>query len=661
MQNHFKKLNTPLLSLLRYPSLRAQAKRFLAAGYNEVETCDLNTFYYGVMQADERNAALQLELFDEYEELGAFLCHYFVLLARNMPSRTALSPLSGGWEYISWGSDTFLNGIAAPSNRCHISPSPESSSKLVSLTSLPRLQRRFAATSSSRLGFLFQGGLSPTTRLSTSTKLLRGSSTDKIRGCASPPSRMCHTMTSLGDGRVLLVGGREAPQAGLSDSWIYDTEWRKIENIPGGGIYRHCAATVNSDAVVVFGGRRDGGKVSSSWYLYKTEQGWREISCVGDVPPLWGASLSWANDCGVLLGGVDAEGDCLGDVYAWTLDQKTLTVTLKKWSLSEHERSLTRRYGAKLIPWTDGEFLLVGGAGSHRCLPWSDQFVILSPVKEPVRLMDLEKPPEGEPWLIGHDVAVQEKTGEIVVLGGGGVSFSFGSFWNEKIMTLRGMGLVGTDMLDWKLFDIPPSRVVIPKLLSSSTAKESRPIRRVKLTSPAHWTNILNSSEVTILEGLNFGSCTTKWTSAYLKSRVPAEKQVIIHSTESNAMNFLSKNFKYTPCLFAKVIDAVFADNNEKVYLRAVSDDAKNKPAKLEDDFPGLADDFMIPEILRGDNGIPSHRIFSTVLRIGSVGTNMWLHHDVSSCVATLIPDHGKYSHANCWRKRDSGVSSLER
>jgi tRNA wybutosine-synthesizing protein 4 len=94
-------------------------------------------------------------------------------------------------------------------------------------------------------------------------------------------------------------------------------------------------------------------------------------------------------------------------------------------------------------------------------------------------------------------------------------------------------------------------------------------------------------------------------------------------------MNFLSKNFKYTSRSFGDFIDSVFSPAAEKVYLRAVSANAKNKPTKLEDDFPGLAKDFQIPTILRGHGGIDEENIFSTVLRVGAVGTSMWLHYDV--------------------------------
>jgi hypothetical protein len=49
MNNHFNKLTTPLLSLPHYPTLRSQARRFLDAGYTQIEAVDLNSFFYASM------------------------------------------------------------------------------------------------------------------------------------------------------------------------------------------------------------------------------------------------------------------------------------------------------------------------------------------------------------------------------------------------------------------------------------------------------------------------------------------------------------------------------------------------------------------------------------------------------------------------------------
>ena len=624
MQNHFNKLTTPLLSLPHYPTLRSQARRFLDAGYSEVEAYDLNTFFYGVMQHESRLNALNMELFDEYEELSAFLFHYFVLVARNQTAKLCFRPQNNDWQYISWKKDMLLNGNMTPSDHCHELKAVENPLLLHNLDESISVQRRFPAISSINDAFLIHGGLSNSTRVSTSLRLCSATDSKPFELSSTKPSaRMCHTLTSLGNGRVLLVGGRDAPNAAMNDAWIFDEGWRQVESLPK-GIYRHAAVQIDTDKAVVFGGRGKSDQ-SADWWLYTYRQGWQKLKCLNNCPSLWGASLGWSHGRGILVGGMTEGCECPGDVYLWDLKEKSHTVTLQKWCLNAHSRSVARRYGCKIVPWGHAEFLIVGGAGSHRLLPWPEQFLLISPESETVQAMNVRNMASIEPWLVGHDIAIQRKSGNIIIVGGGGVCFSFGSFWNERISQ---MNQPSTPVRQWRLLEETSARP-IPPLLSPTSLDHSKEIRRIKINSREQWHQVLQSSEVCILESLDFGTCISKWTPEYLKSCVGQGKQVIIHSTDAEAMNFLSKNFKYTSRSFGEFIDSVFSPLEDKVYLRAVSEDAKNKPTQLKDDFPPLAKDFEIPSILLAPGGIEEERIFSTVLRVGGVGTSMWLHYDV--------------------------------
>ena len=522
-----------------------------------------------------------------------------------------------------------LNGNMTASDHFRESKAVEDQLLLHPLDERKSVQRRFPATSSINDGILIHGGLSNTTRLSTSLRICSATDAKPFEiSSIKPSARMCHTLTSLGNGRVLLVGGRDAPKSAMNDAWIFDEGWRQVESPPY-GTYRHAAVQLDTDKMVVFGGRRNSG-ISADWLLYTYRQGWQKLSCLDACPGLWGASLGWSHGRGVLVGGMNEDGECSGDVYSWYLNEESHAITLQKWCLTPHSRSITRRYGCKIIPWGHAEFLIIGGAGSHRLFTWSEQFVFIFPERETVQVIDVRNMLTVEPWLVGHDVTIQERSGDIIIVGGGGVCFSFGSFWNGNIFQLNKSG---APIRQWKLLEETSARP-IPLLHSSTAQVQSKQIRRIKIVSQEQWHQVLQSSQVCVLEGLDFGSCVSKWTPEYLKSCVGPEKQVTIHSTDAEAMNFLSKNFEYTCRSFGDFIDSVFLHTAEKIYLRAVSEDAKNKPTKLEDDFPGLAKDFQMPTILRGHGGIHEERIFSTVLRVGGVGTSMWLHYDVQlTCI----------------------------
>lgn len=95
-------------------------------------------------------------------------------------------------------------------------------------------------------------------------------------------------------------------------------------------------------------------------------------------------------------------------------------------------------------------------------------------------------------------------------------------------------------------------------------------------------------------------------------------------------MDFTVKNFRYTTMEFGDFAKRVL--NGGRFYLRALSHDAPaDQAASLEQDFPSLAADFVLPNQLRAcqDN------IHSSVLRI-SGPVNMWLHYGMQEEARSL-------------------------
>lgn len=88
-------------------------------------------------------------------------------------------------------------------------------------------------------------------------------------------------------------------------------------------------------------------------------------------------------------------------------------------------------------------------------------------------------------------------------------------------------------------------------------------------------------------------------------------------------MDFNAKNFRYTTMSFEAFITQV--KKGERQYLRALSADAPaDQPANLEQDFPSLAPDFVLPDLLK----ICRDNVHSSVLRI-SGPVHMWLHYGI--------------------------------
>merc|ERR1719309_516732 len=106
-----------------------------------------------------------------------------------------------------------------------------------------------------------------------------------------------------------------------------------------------------------------------------------------------------------------------------------------------------------------------------------------------------------------------------------------------------------------------------------------------------------------------------------------------VHVTSDPA----EKNFKYSTMDLGEVVKncADMEEGKERFYLRAVSEDnPRTKPVRLEEDFPSIASDFILPDI------IPIDKIFSSVLRISSMGVRVWTHYDVMDNIYCQVVGH---------------------
>lgn len=97
----------------------------------------------------------------------------------------------------------------------------------------------------------------------------------------------------------------------------------------------------------------------------------------------------------------------------------------------------------------------------------------------------------------------------------------------------------------------------------------------------------------------------------------------MVHAAQSEAMNFEAKNFSYATKKFGTFLDEVHAGGRQ--YLRSISAEQPSQlPANLAFDFPGLKNDFRVPEHL----ALVTDNAHSSPLRI-SGPVSMWLHYDV--------------------------------
>ncbi len=94
-----------------------------------------------------------------------------------------------------------------------------------------------------------------------------------------------------------------------------------------------------------------------------------------------------------------------------------------------------------------------------------------------------------------------------------------------------------------------------------------------------------------VLSGFNIGGCTNKWTNIeYLQTAVKHDRQVRVHVSPVNDMNFIKKNFVYRSLSFKEFIKRAsnsintdfFISPDEKYYLRSVGEDERKDVSDIK-------------------------------------------------------------------------------
>ena len=135
-------------------------------------------------------------------------------------------------------------------------------------------------------------------------------------------------------------------------------------------------------------------------------------------------------------------------------------------------------------------------------------------------------PADFNPLLVGHSIL--SLPGEVLLIGGGAVCFSFGAFWNNGVWSIQETG--HRKVRTWRLLE-PESSIrrdgkPEPETTGIRPGPHGGAVLRVELGDANTFQRIINHSQPTVIEGLNLGPCTRLWDSAYLKIVVGSDRFV---------------------------------------------------------------------------------------------------------------------------------------
>jgi tRNA wybutosine-synthesizing protein 4 len=319
---HFKKLQTPLGAVGKYPTTFAQHQRFKTLGWSNISAQNLWELWSSpeFLSPINRSSLNLIEPFDEWEEFALFGCHYVLLTADN---KTPLAP-----EQIPQYPMSESRGQPI---KLLYSESPNTYGYRRFAAGLPL---KSPATMGDRVGNFAGMGLN--SRLETCDVYSNNEARNlqfKFFDSRGPLSRMCHTITDLGDAGALLTGGRASPDNALVDCWIYHKWpgiWERVEDLPQPR-YRHSAVNLGNGYVLISPGKIDSRNIGSSFMVWNRQFGWKPCIWGTDERPhiAYGSTFTvFANldaqqkpglGCGLIAGGMSEDGVVQQDIWQWEL------------------------------------------------------------------------------------------------------------------------------------------------------------------------------------------------------------------------------------------------------------------------------------------------------------------------------------------------------
>lgn len=254
-------------------------------------------------------------LTETHKEFALFASHYLLLRASNYDSPGSLSA-----KPVAQSSSTKVKTIFKP---------------FAGQQGLRRFGAAMAVTDSfGREAIINCLGLGNTTRLPSYDAYVRGDVPQSldIQHLGGPSSRMCFTLTDLGEKGFLLTGGRSSPSRAMNDCWLFSKSshgWKRTFDLPV-PLYRHSACRLaGSSLALVAGGRSASTGISDMVAVFYPGKGWLRCNVVGSLRPeaVFGAILVCTGGQtgqrpvfqGFLAGGLYEDGTLNQRIRAWEL------------------------------------------------------------------------------------------------------------------------------------------------------------------------------------------------------------------------------------------------------------------------------------------------------------------------------------------------------
>ncbi|CCK67807.1 tRNA methyltransferase PPM2 KNAG_0A01180 [Huiozyma naganishii CBS 8797] len=414
MLKHFKKNDSPLQTVNKYQTVDLQLERFKRNGFPNVDACDLLSLWDAV-ESKLKEEIETIQPFDELEEFQLFAHHYLLLHGCNHASVSQISttPYDVGEQNL------------AAAKGFVISP-------------YGQLKMSFGSaviTSDKRV--LYFGGSTPARVnhiLEMTVQDLDSFVTKRQKPNDLPDARTCHTWTKLGNGKVLLVGGRNAPHRPYNDIWIYDTEhnlWEQKTSLPYPR-FRHCTAQVDENCVLIYGGSSTLSVTPFNICDVKNgtvtvPEGSAVLKCLASSAMDRHPALNEY----VILGGYDKESVSVSDELV-VIELATDHVIRV---LRRFKNPLFQRYGSKMKFIDNKRVVIVGGSSPSSVFNTHNTIVLVDVETGQIKSIPIPDHiwQDHQLLFVGFELEFLPESRELIVIGGGATCYGFGQVYNTTL------------------------------------------------------------------------------------------------------------------------------------------------------------------------------------------------------------------------------------
>lgn len=481
MCRHFEAIRSPLLSINTYPSIEAQAQRHRCCGLEMIHALDMNEVLAQIAP-DVRKHAFHLEAFDEFEEWRLTCGHYVLLCSKTARLQGTASPSLGPIARVPW-----LRCEPHRTNLPHNLGRPASVAVQTQLVG-NGLCQRFAhcvCPLGHSCAFIFGGcgpdfagrhGRRATAQVVDCARLHAYQvASDAPLHAVGPMHAACVPVKA----GVAIIGGRNGPKAvpgasvavtllafpaELPDAGPVEARVSVLE-VPSGtpapaARWRHCAVAVAPDQrfVALFGGRSADAVLADLWLLDTATGRWGRLEPEGAQGPVSrhshaATAVSPPAPAGIgawlpvmlVTGGLSEGEEPLDDAFMLELRSPVHLGSEARWRRLEVPGRLLQRFG-HTAHISSGTAVLVGGVavgpaspGAEAPLEWWTLHLDGTELRcGKVHQASLQAAHHGDahdagPFLThGHGSIIFRD--ELLVLGGGGSCFSFGTHINAPAL-----------------------------------------------------------------------------------------------------------------------------------------------------------------------------------------------------------------------------------